>query len=69
MMLRDTLNQAEAAERIESAVSTVLSAGLRTGDIWSAGLQRVGTRQMGGAVVAALSARTSTKTIPSITTG
>ena len=65
MMLRYTLNQAEAAERIESAVSAVLSAGLRTGDIWSEGLQRVGTRQMGDAVVAALSG----KTTPSMTTG
>ena len=78
MMLRYTLNQAEAAERIESAVSTVLSAGLRTGDIWSDGLQRVGTRQMGDAVVAALAGRnsgrsksgcTSGKTTPSIATG
>ena len=37
MMLRYSLNQPEAADRIESAVSAVLSAGLRTGDIWSAG--------------------------------
>ena len=63
MMLRYTLNQPEAAERIDAAVSAVLSAGLRTGDIWSAGTQRVGTREMGDAVVAALSG----KTIPTIT--
>ncbi|HCV78550.1 MAG TPA: 3-isopropylmalate dehydrogenase, partial [Pseudomonas sp.] len=32
----------------------VLDQGLRTGDIWSEGKQRVGTREMGEAVVAAL---------------
>ncbi len=60
MMLRYTLNQTEAADRIESAVKAVLSAGLRTGDIWSEGTQRVGTREMGDAVVAALSSKTIT---------
>ena len=65
MMLRYTLNQTEAADRIESAVKAVLSAGLRTGDIWSEGTQRVGTRAMGDAVVAALSG----KTITTITKG
>ena len=62
MMLRYTLNQTEAADRIESAVSAVLSAGLRTGDIWSEGTQRVGTREMGDAVVAALSGKTTSMT-------
>jgi len=65
MMLRYSLNQPEAAARIESAVQAVLSAGLRTGDIWSEGTQRVGTRAMGDAVVAALTG----KTITTITTG
>ena len=60
MMLRYTLNQTEAADRIESAVKAVLSAGLRTGDIWSEGTQRLGTREMGDAVVAALSSKTIT---------
>jgi 3-isopropylmalate dehydrogenase len=60
MMLRFTLQQPEAADRIESAVRTVLSAGLRTADIWSEGTTKVGTRAMGDAVVAAL---TTTKTI------
>ncbi len=64
MMLRFSLNQPEAADRIESAVRSVLSAGLRTGDIWSEGTKKVGTREMGDAVVAALVAGTSTtKTI------
>ena len=67
MMLRYTLNQTEAADRIESAVRAVLSAGLRTGDIWSAGTQRVDTREMGDAVVAALSGKTISTTTTSIT--
>jgi 3-isopropylmalate dehydrogenase len=54
MMLRFTLNQTTAAERIESAVRSVLAGGLRTADIWSAGTTKVGTRAMGDAVVAAL---------------
>ena len=63
MMLRFTLNQAQAADRIESAVKAVLTAGLRTADIWSAGTAKVGTREMGDAVVAALAAKASAKTI------
>jgi 3-isopropylmalate dehydrogenase len=58
MMLRFSLNQAEAADRIESAVQSVLADGLRTADIWSEGTRKVGTREMGDAVVAAI-----TKTI------
>ena len=44
----------EAAERIEAAVQKVLSQGLRTGDIWSEGTTKVGTAQMGDAVVKAM---------------
>jgi 3-isopropylmalate dehydrogenase len=54
MMLRYSLRQPAAAERIEAAVRQVLSLGLRTGDIWSAGTHKVGTREMGDAVLAAL---------------
>ncbi len=61
MMLRFSLNQAEAADRVESAVRQVLGAGLRTADIWSEGNARVGTREMGDAVVAALTKKTTTK--------
>ncbi len=56
MMLRFSLNQPEAALRIEAAVTKVLESGLRTADIWSEGTQRVGTREMGSAVVAAVEA-------------
>ncbi|CAN5328326.1 3-isopropylmalate dehydrogenase [soil metagenome] len=57
MMLRYSLNQPAAAERIENAVKGVLSLGLRTGDIYSEGTQRVGTREMGEAVLKQLTAQ------------
>jgi 3-isopropylmalate dehydrogenase len=61
MMLRFSLNQPQAADRIESAVKDVLAAGLRTADIYSDGTTKVGTRQMGDAVVAAITKKTITK--------
>ena len=54
MMLRFSLNQPEAADRIEAAVKKVLAQGLRTPDIYSEGTTKVGTREMGDAVVKAL---------------
>ncbi len=54
MMLRYTLNEPALAERVEKAVSKVLDQGLRTGDIYTDGLRKVGTVEMGDAVVAAL---------------
>ncbi len=59
MMLRFSLNQPQAADRIESAVKDVLASGLRTTDIHSAGTTQVGTRQMGDAVVAAITKKTT----------
>ena len=47
----------EQAGRIEAAVGRVLGQGLRTADIWSAGTRKVGTREMGDAVVAQLRAQ------------
>lgn len=57
MMLRFSLNQEEAASRIERAVQAVLEQGLRTPDIFSEGTRKVGTVEMGEAVVAALKAQ------------
>ena len=54
MMLRFSLNQEEAAQRIEKAVESVLAQGLRTADIYSEGTTRVSTAEMGAAVVKAL---------------
>ena len=53
-MLRYTFGQEAAAARIEAAVKKVLQQGLRTGDIFEAGMKKVGTREMGDAVIAAL---------------
>ena len=54
MMLRYSLDSAEAAGRIEAAVKRVLKQGYRTADIREAGAKSVGTAEMGAAVVAAL---------------
>ena len=54
MMLRYSLDEAAMADRIEAAVNSVLDQGLRTADIYSEGTQKVGTAEMGDAVVAAL---------------
>jgi 3-isopropylmalate dehydrogenase len=54
MMLRYSLGQAQAAGRIEAAVAKVLKAGVRTADIHTPGMRKVGTQEMGDAVLAAL---------------
>ena len=54
MMLRYTFTNDEAATRIENAVKKVLAQGFRTGDIYEPGTRKVGTREMGDAVLAAL---------------
>lgn len=54
MMLRYSINAPEAALAIEEAVSRVLDAGLRTGDIAEHGQVSVGTSAIGDAVIEAL---------------
>ncbi|MCK9984158.1 MAG: 3-isopropylmalate dehydrogenase [Azoarcus sp.] len=54
MMLRYTFNNEAAATRVETAVKKVLAQGYRTGDIYEPGTTKVGTKQMGDAVLAAL---------------
>ena len=54
MMLRFTLNEPMLAEKVERAVARVLDQGLRTSDIHTAGMKKVGTAEMGDAVVKAL---------------
>lgn len=51
MMMRYTFNQESVAQRIENAVKKVLAQGLRTSDIASQGMQAIGTREMGDAVL------------------
>ncbi len=57
MMLRYSLDQEAAARRIEAAVKAVLAEGKRTADIDEPGATRIGTAQMGDAVVAQLKAQ------------
>ncbi len=54
MMLRYSLDEGEIADMVESAVSDVLDQGYRTADIFSEGMKRIGTVEMGDAVVAVL---------------
>ena len=54
MMLRYSLKQAGAADRVEAAVRKVLREGCRTADIATPGTRKVGTQEMGDAVLAAL---------------
>ncbi|MFZ4536762.1 3-isopropylmalate dehydrogenase [Propionivibrio sp.] len=54
MMLRYTFAMEDVAQRVEGAVKKVLAQGYRTGDIYEAGTKKVGTREMGDAVLAAL---------------
>jgi 3-isopropylmalate dehydrogenase len=54
MMMRYTFSNEAAAQRIEAAVRSVLQQGLRTADIFEAGMKKTGCAAMGDAVVAAL---------------
>jgi 3-isopropylmalate dehydrogenase len=54
MMLKYTFDRGDVAERIERAVNKALDANIRTADIYSDGMQKVGTVAMGEAVISAL---------------
>jgi 3-isopropylmalate dehydrogenase len=54
MMLRLSFDMPEGADKVRRAVSAVLADGYRTADIYQSGTRKVGTREMGEAVLAAL---------------
>ncbi|WP_066567145.1 3-isopropylmalate dehydrogenase [Snodgrassella sp. CFCC 13594] len=54
MLLRYSLSNEDAAQRVEQAVGKVLAQGLRTGDIYEDGCTLVSCSGMGDAVLAAL---------------
>ena len=58
MMLRYSFDDAASADRVEQAVIAALDAGYRTADIYSEGTRKVGTAEMGDAIVSALRAST-----------
>ena len=51
MMLRYSFDQPALADRVQQAVAAVLAEGYRTADIFESGMQKVGTVEMGNAVV------------------
>ena len=61
MMLRYSFSLNTQAHLIDAAIASVLEQGLRTGDIMQAGKQKVGTKEMGDAILAALSASAKQK--------
>jgi 3-isopropylmalate dehydrogenase len=46
----------EEAQRLETAIATVLDKGLRTADIWTPGDEKIGTAGMGDAILAEMRA-------------
>ncbi len=57
MMLRYGLDRPQAADSIEKAVSQVLDRGDRTGDIMSPGMNQLGCRAMGEALIEVLQSK------------
>lgn len=51
MCLRYSFAMVEEANRLEAAIAAVLDSGLRTPDIWSDGMRKVGTVEMGDAII------------------
>ncbi|MFO1088982.1 MAG: 3-isopropylmalate dehydrogenase [Hyphomicrobiales bacterium] len=54
MALKYSFGLTEWADRVDAAIASTLADGLRTGDIMQPGMQQVGTKQMGEAILAAL---------------
>ncbi len=54
LMLRYSFKEEAAAKAIEQAVESVIAKGVRTGDIWVEGCEKVGTEEMGNAIAEAL---------------
>lgn len=54
MMLRYSFHLATEADEVEAAVGKVLDMGYRTGDIFTPGMKKVGTKEMGRLIAEAL---------------
>lgn len=54
MMLRYSFDMSEEADAIEKAIQKTLESGIRTGDIWTEGCEKVGTKAMGEAILSNL---------------
>jgi 3-isopropylmalate dehydrogenase len=51
MCLRYSFGMVEEADKLDAAIAGVLDKGLRTADIWSEGTEKVGTKEMGAAIL------------------
>ena len=51
MCLRYSFGMGELADKLDAAIAQVLGKGLRTADIWSEGTSKVGTADMGAAIL------------------
>jgi 3-isopropylmalate dehydrogenase len=56
MALRYSFNMGDEADRLDAAIAAVLEKGLRTADIWTEGTQKIGTTEMGDAILTELRA-------------
>ncbi|MBV7517666.1 isocitrate/isopropylmalate family dehydrogenase, partial [Ensifer sp. ENS12] len=56
MCLRYSFNLVTEADNLEKAIAAVLDQGIRTGDIMAEGAKKVGTTEMGDAILAAFKA-------------
>ena len=54
MALRYSFGLVKEADMVDKAISNALAQGFRTGDIYEPGMKKVGTKEMGDAVLAAL---------------
>ena len=61
MMLRYSFGLNTQADRVDAAIASVLEQGLRTGDIMQPGKKKVGTKEMGDAILAALNTSANQK--------
>ncbi len=63
MMLRYSFAMTREADMVDAAVADVLEQGLRTGDIMQDGAKKVGTKEMGDAILTALQKRAATSKV------
>jgi 3-isopropylmalate dehydrogenase len=52
MALKYSFDRSDLADLVDKAIAATLDEGFRTGDIWTEGTKKVGTREMGDAVLA-----------------
>jgi 3-isopropylmalate dehydrogenase len=51
MCLRYSFGMVDLADKLDAAIAAALDQGIRTADIWSEGTEKVGTQEMGAAIL------------------